>query len=569
MKKHKMTTMAKRMLAASLAGVMVAAPLTGCGAGGGKKGEPTTLTVYSQRANYAGEQRGWSAKVLEDELNLKINIVNNSGGAFNTRMESGDLGDVIVFGSEGDFLQAMQAGLLYDWEEDDLLADYGTYIQDNMPYALEKVRDMSTDGKIYGLGYNVASNSNDIQSFFYTWDLRWDLYKELGYPEVKDLDDLLEVFKGMKEICPTDDAGKPTYAVSLWPDWDGDMVMYVKSTATAFYGWDEFGVGLYNPVDGSFHGALDEGSPYLEMLDFFHELYKNNLLDPDSMTATYDTSNEKVRNGGTFWSIFDYAGSLAYNTDEHVSQGKMMRSLTPTEASPIVYGLSVLGSNSYWAIGSKCQHPEEAMELINYLATPTGRLTMEYGPKGVTWDYDEDGNTYFTEFGKMAINDKAGTQMEGDYAGGSYKDGECQINCITWTLDATNPESNGEHYNKESWKSNQLPAQYEIDQDWRDYTGCNTTNEYMSSGNYVVSPGSAYVAGEKSDELKTTWTQVTGCITEYTWKAIYAESDSEYEELVAEMIEKANAYGYQECWDWTNAEAAKRKAAEEAVGAID
>lgn len=563
MRKDLFKTFGKRALVATLAGALTVAPLAGCTAG--KGGEPITLTVYSQRANYAGEQRGWSAKVFEDKFNLKLNIVNNSGGAFNTRMESGDLGDIVVFGSESDYLQAMNAGLLYNWEEDGLLDEYGAYIKENMHYALEKNRSMSPNGDtIYGLGYEVASTSDDIQSFFYTWDIRWDLYKELGYPEVKDMDDLLQLFIDMKAICPTDDAGKPTYAVSLWPDWDGDMVMYVKSTATAYYGWDEFGVGLYNPTDGSFHGALDEGSPYLEMLEFYHKLYENNLLDPDSMTATYDTANEKVRNGGTFWSIFNYAGCLSYNTDDHVSQGKMMRSLTPTEAHPIVYGLNVLGSNSYWAIGSKCQYPEEAMELINWLYTPEGRLTSEYGPKGVTWDYDEDGNTYFTEFGKKAINDKS-TPMEGEYEGFTYKDGEIQINCTTWTLDASNPESNGENFNKDSWKSNQLPAEYEIDQDWRDYTGCDTTNEYMKKTNYVVSPGSAYVAGEKSDELKTTWTQVTGCITEYSWKAIYATSDAEYQQIVDEMIEKANSYGYQECWQWSTDEAVRRKAAEDAV----
>lgn len=70
----------------------------------------------------------------------------------------------------------------------------------------------------------------------YTWDVRWDLYKELGYPEIKNLDDMVEVLAQMKEICPKDDNGKTTYGVSLFNDWDGDMVMFVKSTATAYYG---------------------------------------------------------------------------------------------------------------------------------------------------------------------------------------------------------------------------------------------------------------------------------------------------------------------------------------------
>ncbi|HBE10507.1 MAG: hypothetical protein IKQ63_07555 [Eubacterium sp.] len=575
----------KKAVALGLAAVTMAGSLAGCGksdskddstssgstssagteSGGGNSDRPAlTLTVFSERANYSGMQEGWSAKILKDKFNVELNIVPNGEGVFNTRMESGNLGDIIVFGSEGDYMQARDAGLLFDWEEDDTLKDYGPYILENMPYALEKNRSMSDDGKIYGLGYEVATNSNDLQSFFYTWDIRWDLYAQLGYPEVKTLDDLVEVFKQMKEICPKDDNGKPTYAASLWPDWDGDMVMYVKSTATAYYGFDEFGIGLYDPSTGEFHGALDDNSPYLEMLDFYHKLYMNDLLDPDSMTTNYDTMIQKVKSSGTFFSIFNYAGCLAYNTPEHMNSGRMMKSLTPKNASPIVYGLNVLGSNNYWAIGANCEYPEVCMEIINYYCTPEGRMTMEYGPKGVTWDYDEDGNTYFTELGKKTNADNS-TVLDVDGFSGTYKDGELQINMITWSLDASNPDSNGETYNSENWKSNQSDALCDVDQDWRDYTGCTTTNEYMLSGNYVVSPGSAYVMPTKSDELKTTWAQVTKCIRENSWKAIYASSDDEYTKIVNGMKAQAKGFGYQECWDWSNEQAKLRKAAEDAA----
>lgn len=576
MRRHSIKRIVKGACAAALSATMMLGLFTGCTSGGssggndgngsgGSNDDLITLTVFSERANYSGMQVGWTAKVLADEFGVELNIVPNTNGAFDTRMAAGDLGDIVVFGSEGDYLKAMNAGYLFNWEEDNILQDYGSYIYENASYALEKNRDMNGNGNIYGVGFDVATSSEDLQSFFYTWDIRWDLYKELGYPEVKDMDDMLELFKAMKEICPTDDAGNPTYAVSLWPDWDGDMVMYVKSTATAYYGYDEFGVGLYDPTDGKFYGALDKDSPYLEMLKFYNQLYQNDLLDPDSMTATYDTMIEKVKKGGTFFSIFNYAGWMAYNTQSHMDENKMMKSLTPENASPIVYGMNVLGGNNYWAIGANAEYPELCMEIINYYFTPEGRLTSEYGPKGVCWDYDEDGNTYFTELGKAAHNDKS-TDLggEGGFTG-TYKDGECQINCITWSLDAQNPESNGETYNCENWKSNQNSATCEIDQDWRDYTGCETINDYMESGNYTVSPGSAYVQPERDDELKTTWAQVTGCIREYSWKAIYAESDEEFESLVSEMVGKANSYGYKKCWDWSNEQAELRKAAEDAV----
>ncbi len=73
----------------------------------------------------------------------------------------------------------------------------------------------------------------------------FDLYEQLGKPKISTLDDMVNVLEQMKKICPTDDNGKPTYGVSLFNDWDGNMVMFVKSTATAYYGYDEFDFGLY------------------------------------------------------------------------------------------------------------------------------------------------------------------------------------------------------------------------------------------------------------------------------------------------------------------------------------
>ena len=258
------------------------------------RGEPIELTVYSQLANFSGEQVGWFAKLMLDKFNVKLMIIPDSDGVFDTRMESGNLGDIVVFGSTGaDYKRAVANDMLFDWEEDDLLAEYGPYIKENMGIALEANRSLNNDiagkNKILGFGHGVAkADAGSIEEFFYTWDLRWDLYKQLGYPVVKTLDDMVTLFKDMKAICPTDDNGKETYAMSLWPDWDGNMVMYVKSMATAWYGYDEFHLGLYDCDNGKFYGALDEEGPYIEMLKFFNKLYREGLLDPDSMTQTYD-----------------------------------------------------------------------------------------------------------------------------------------------------------------------------------------------------------------------------------------------------------------------------------------
>lgn len=560
----------KKLLSVLLASSMVigsASALTGCGS---KKNEVIKLNVYSQLANFSGKQIGWSADILKKKFNVELNIIPEGDGVFETRMTSGNLGDIVVWGADNDkYPLAVKNNLLFGWEDDNVLDEYGPYIKKNMPDALKKNKELTktiTKGasdKLYGFGANVALNSKDHESFFYTWDTRWDLYKKLGYPKVKNLQDYHKMLKNMQKLCPSDDSGNKVYAVSLWPDWDDAMVMYVKAMATAYYGYDELALGLYDPTNGKYHDALEENGPYLEMLKWFNDLYQDGLIDPDSMTQTYDEMIAKVQNGGTLFSIFNYSGSLGYNTKEHTSAGKLMYCMKPEDASPIVYGMNTQGGDRIWSIGAKTEYPEKCMEIINYLSTPEGRMTMEYGPKGYTWDYDDQKHAYLTDVGVKCQNDK-NTTMGGGYKG-SYHDGELQINNVTWSLDASNPDSDGETYNKESWASYNATPSSDIEKDWRDKTGCTTINEYMEKGKYTVAPGTSFSKETQDTTLKTTWNQVTTEIKNSSWKAIYAKSDKKFDSVVAGMKKSAKKYGYDKCVEWSRNQASRRKALEDAI----
>lgn len=560
----------KKLLSVLLASSMVigsASALTGCES---KKNEVIKLNVYSQLANFSGKQIGWSADILKKKFNVELNIIPEGDGVFETRMTSGNLGDIVVWGADNDkYPLAVKNNLLFGWEDDNVLDEYGPYIKKNMPDALKKNKELTktiTNGasdKLYGFGANVALNSKDHESFFYTWDTRWDLYKKLGYPKIKNLQDYHKMLKNMQKLCPSDDSGNKVYAVSLWPDWDDAMVMYVKAMATAYYGYDELALGLYDPTNGKYHDALEENGPYLEMLKWFNDLYQDGLIDPDSMTQTYDEMIAKVQNGGTLFSIFNYSGSLGYNTKEHTSAGKLMYCMKPEDASPIVYGMNTQGGDRVWSIGAKTEYPEKCMEIINYLATPEGRMTMEYGPKGYTWDYDDQKHAYLTDVGMKCQKDK-NTTMGGGYKG-SYHDGELQINNVTWSLDASNPDSDGEAYNKESWASYNATPSSDIEKDWRDKTGCTTINEYMEKGKYTVAPGTSFSKETQDTTLKTTWNQVTTEIKNSSWKAIYAKSDKKFDSVVASMKKSAKKYGYDKCVEWSRNQASRRKALEDAI----
>ena len=531
-------------------------------------GPTITLTVYSQLANYSGIQTGWGATLLKDKFNVELNIVPDQDGTYETRMASGNLGDIVVWGSNGeDYQNAVAKGMLLDWEEDDLAADYAPYLMENYQVALESNRNINSDGKIHGFGHNVAFAKGSHGAFFYSWDLRYDLWDQLGKPSFDTLEDMVDLFKKMKEICPTDEKGNETYAVSIWPDWDGNMVMYVKALATAYYGYDELGIGLYNPTNGEFYDCLNPDGPYMRCLKFFNKLNQEGLLDPNSMTQTFDMMSEKLKNGGTFWSIFNYAGSLAYNTDAHMAAGKYMYTVMPNQARPIAYALGNVGGNRIWTIGNDTEYPELCLEILNYLATPEGSMTMWYGPKGLMWDYNEEGGAYFTPLGALCNNDKkydlTGVEWTSPETGRTYtlssnfNDGCIQINNTTLAQDMVNPDSKlGETFNRDTWVSVITSTTYPIQQSWRDWSGQVTSEQYIETRPYLIMPELPYAESAKDSALTVTWSQVTKAIVNYSWRAIMAKNDGEFNFHVNEMRKQCNSYGYDQCVAWSQGEAA-------------
>lgn len=516
------------------------------------KKAPITLTVFSQVANYSGEQVGWFAELMLEKFNVRLMIVPDLNGIYETRATLGNLGDIVIFGYNGDqYRNAVSQGLVLDWEEDNLLSEHGQYIKANMKDALEANKKLVKNHEhIYGFANDVAMETGDLGDFFYSWDIRWDLYDRLGRPEVKDLDDLFDLLMAMKEIEPTDDIGDPTYALSMWPDWDGSMMMYAKSLASCYYGYDEVGLGLYDPADGTFHGAIEEDGPYIEMLRFLNKLYRNGLIDPDSMSQTFVEMAEKVRRGGAFMSIFDYAGSSIFNSQEHVNNNKIMLPLKPLEASSVVYELSIFGSHQIWAIGSETRYPALCMDIINWLSTPEGFMTMKYGRQGENWDYDADGQPYLTEAGKICMSD-GDSEATKDENGYSFNVGRNQMNNNTWAVNTKNPDSNGATFNYKNWQAEIEEPRNDIEKKWRDYTHVNTSQEYMESQKYTLIPASTYSEMEKTDEFEIIIAQVSKCITDHSWRAIYASTVEECENQINNMIRTCKLYGYDTCEKWS------------------
>ena len=558
--------------------------VTGCDTPDPNNGDDPVieLTCYSQLANINGEQPGFFKALLLDKFNVKLNIVADGDGVYESRMESGNLGDIVVWGSNGSKYQnAIKRDMLFAWDKYGLLENHGANLQQYFSAALQANKELNEQigpeekyKKTYGIGHSVSPSADDHASFFYSWDIRWDLYKQLGYPKVDTLEDYIDVLKAMQQLEPKDQSGKATYAASPFKDWDGNMVMNVKSFASSYYGYDEFQIGLYDAVNGVFHDALETDGPYLNALNYFYQLKKNGLLDVDAQSNNWDSMAEKVKNGGVFSSTFDFSGSLLYNTTERLAEGKMMAPLVPSQATMISYGLSPYGSERVWSIGSRTRYPEKCMEIIDWLASPEGAMSIWYGLRGVHWGYDQNGYTSFTAFGKECFRDpnkiQNGVTWVSPYTGksyelsGTYNDGKLQVNNIIWSLDAINPDTVtaanpiGEKFKNDYWRSELSAEVSAIEQDWRDYTNSINLQDYMEKQNYSIIPASNYAERPKSAAMELRWNEITKIIKRQTWIAMFAANDLAYKNAVSDMVKQCEAQGYAEIVQWCEEEALRK-----------
>ena len=85
--------------------------------------EPITLNVFSEVANFGGEQKGWFAKEVKDRFNITLNFISSNvdSNAYSAGVAAGSLGDIICLGDMGEhFTTALKADLLMDLSDIDM-----------------------------------------------------------------------------------------------------------------------------------------------------------------------------------------------------------------------------------------------------------------------------------------------------------------------------------------------------------------------------------------------------------------------------------------------------------------
>lgn len=539
-----------------------------------------TIDLFCSQSNFQGIQSGWFAEYVKQKFNMELNIIapNVAGGGdtlFQTRSAAGDLGDIVIAGTANGRLQDMvTAGLIQD------MTPYMAGME-NLNACMDAIETINSslvkeDG-IWAIPSDISFQTADTPSegmepTFGTY-LQWDVYKEIGRPKIKDLDDLLQVLKQMQDAHPTTEDGKPVYAISLFKDWDASMMNNAK-IIPCFYGYDEMGFVLAKADGSDYESVIDPDSMYSKALGFFYKANQMGLVDPESTTQNYDTIFTKYKQGQVLLSLWPWLGQSAYNTKERTDAGKGFMYVPVEDMKIFSYGCYSRGdARTVAMIGSKAEDPQRMADFIDWMYSPEGISLIQAGingsagPEGLTWEQGADGAPYLTDFGKEAFF-QGDAQVPEEWGGGSWKNGISQLGYRTLHLTDTDPRTN-EPYQYELWDSVREELDTVTSREWREVYGVKDTMEYLKENQMLlVAPGSPYVQPEEDSEITALRNQCKSTIIDYSWQMVYAEDQETFDKLQKLMYDTAMGLGYDQVYavDMKNAKD-QQTAREEALKA--
>jgi multiple sugar transport system substrate-binding protein/putative aldouronate transport system substrate-binding protein len=507
--------------------------------------EELTLEVYDVAANYQGLQSGWYGKILKDKFNIVLNIIapqvsGDSASLYQTRCASGNLGDIVIL-DNADMQDCADVGLIADLKGE--IENYPNLMK--YQEQIDLFNSMIGDGSsTYAIPAEMNSNGPTayMQTTVYSYPrIAWDLYTEAGAPDLQNLDDLLQVLSDIQTAHPTNDAGDPAYALSLWPDWDGTSIETVNQL-TKWYGQEVNGSVLIGN-DNSITPLTDKDGAYYKMLKFFFDANQMGLVDPDSATQDWNAACDKMRQKRVylFWYSWQYG---FWNSPDRGETRENYIAIPVADTNVFQTSDTYYGDGRVWGIGSQVSDENRAriLEFLDWLASPEGCQYQHIGSEGLIYTVKEDGTYTMTDEGLVRYS--TDIQVPEEDGGGLWQDGNNQVNQWIVAGVETNPLT-GETYSSDQWASYIEKNMTTTTKEWIEKYGAENEVEYLEN-NGMLSPVASVNKALAIDttDISLIRSQCGNLVCDTSWKMIYASSAEEFEQMWDDMCTQLEGFGW-------------------------
>ncbi|GAA1726394.1 extracellular solute-binding protein [Brachybacterium phenoliresistens] len=296
---------------------------------------------------------------------------------------------------------------------------------EHMPHYQDKVSTWQLEEEIDGLRqadgkYYVLPGLHEEVWPDYTLAYRVDVLEELGLAEPTTWDELLDVYRKVREAKP-----------DMWPLSDrfsGDCLLgLVAASHGVGAGWG-LGDGVVREEPGSetlVFGPQQE--EYRAMTEWFSTGIAEKLIDPESFTQEDDPAVQKFVTGKSFslstnsQTVIDYRTGLAENVGEQAVVKKML--LPGGPRGQIMAGSRLENGVMFTAQMAEDEHFLAMLQFIDWLwYSDAGQEFAKWGVEGVTFEREGDKRVPAADVTFLGINPEGTKDLRKDYgfSGGNY-----------------------------------------------------------------------------------------------------------------------------------------------------
>ncbi|MFI2104973.1 extracellular solute-binding protein [Isoptericola sp. NPDC019693] len=303
-------------------------------------------------------------------------------------ISAGDAPDIIPLVYTGEDAPFVSSGAVLPVSDYvDLMPNFQKYVAEwDLGEMIDNLRQ--DDGKYY-----MVPGLQEVSVPVFSMIIRKDVFDEVGAPVPETWDELRVALEKIKEEHPD--------SYPLADGFEGQsMLNYAAHAFGTVAGWG-FGNGTFwDEGAGEFtYAATSDG--YREMVEYFHGLVEDGLLDPESLTAKSDGStadlSEKVANGAVF------AASGAAGTVEEFRTA--LKAADPDAEFELVQiappggpAGQVVEPRNFWhgfMISAEAKDDPHFVAMVQFLDwlyyNPDAREMLRWGIEGETYTKDADG----------------------------------------------------------------------------------------------------------------------------------------------------------------------------------
>ena len=505
--------------------------------------EEVTLNVFMDLgANLSsGIQSDPVAEYIREKTGVILNVEGSDPDKAAAMVASGDLYDISILDNPAyipPLISSKAVADLTDWMQ------YAPNVTENFHGLIKYSQDYlgnKAEG-LFSLPMRAKPISSPLAKDMGGNFVRWNHYVEAGSPEIKSIDDLLDLFETIQKNNPETESGQKAYALSQWMDWGkGSFASAIskytsRSEDTLFSSYDIDAV--------EYQDLMNDDNAYLIYADFMFKANQRGILDPEAFVQRHEDYNAKLQDGRVLTTMYQWEINNKNNEFKSVNEAGFV-DIPFADTEEFKAKINREAAFGYpqrlLVVSSKCDDTKmrAIMRLIDFLYSEEGTRVMANGPKGVTWNDDGNGGAAFTDETLAAIKEDPSYLVS---QGATYYQGIMGVDYDTF--DAT-----GETYIDLTLNNDYIVSSLsDYEKEYCEFYGVDvpldvmTKRENQSTENLAIS---MLMPTEIPTEIARGTTKIEDYMSQQLPSLILSANQEEYDAKLAAMREELKSMDYE------------------------